>query len=142
MFGSPLRTSDLRISGAGHLTGGFASSCCDIAAGVSRCARGGPENTGDGIDLYLLAESSTTITWQVRLSAPPWVPELTGLGWVVTVPAVAADPSQLTRYHVGPQVFTIAGPTGVDIRLAAEQALGPPHTTRSCPTRWSAPDGA
>jgi hypothetical protein len=122
MFGSPLRTYDQRIAGAGRITGGFASTCCGFAAGQSICQRGAPPDTGGGIDLALPAESTTTVSYRVRLAAPPWRPAPIYLGVVVGVPAIAPSSSQISYYHLGPELFAIRGPTGVHIQLAADVA--------------------
>jgi hypothetical protein len=118
MLGSPLQTFDQRVTGAGRITGTFASSCCDVAAGVSICRRGGSPDTGNGIDLALPADSTTTVSYRVRLAAPPW-PAPIYLGVAVGVPATAQDSSQISYYHLGPEQFTIRGRTGVQIHLAA-----------------------
>jgi hypothetical protein len=117
MLGSPLRTFDRRITGAGRITGGYASSCCDLAAGASVCRRGGAPDTGNGIDLSLPADSVTTVSYRVALAAPPW-PAPIFLGIAARIPATAAKPDQTTTYHLGPQQFTIRGRTGVHIQLA------------------------
>ncbi len=116
MFGSPLRVFAQHVTGPGRITGTFASSCCDFAAGASICQRGGPPDTGDGIILTLPADSTTTVSYRVRLAAPPW-PAPVYLGMVVGVPASAPNPSQITRYHLGPAQFAIRGRTGVHIQL-------------------------
>jgi hypothetical protein len=118
MFGSPLATSDQRVTGAGRITSMFASSCCDFAAGVSICQRGGPPDVGDGIDLALPANSTTRVSYRVRLAAPPW-PAPIFLGVVVGVPAQAPNPTEIDRYQLGPQRFMVRGPTGVHIKLTA-----------------------
>jgi hypothetical protein len=118
MYGSPLRTSDQQVTGAGRITGGFASGGGAFAEGASICDRGGPPDTGGGITLALPANSTTQVSYRVRLAAPPW-PAPIFLGIAVTVPASAPYASAITRYSLGPQQFAVRGPTGVHIQLSA-----------------------
>ncbi|MDQ6851727.1 MAG: hypothetical protein M3070_17665 [Actinomycetota bacterium] len=130
MFGSPLRVSAQHVTGPGRITGTFASSCCDFAAGASICQRGGPPNTGDGIILTLPADSTTMVSYRVHLAAPPW-PAPVYLGMVVGVPASAQNSAQITQYHLGPAQFAIRGRTGVQIQFAG--AIAGARRTRSAP---------
>jgi hypothetical protein len=118
MLGSPLRVADRRITGAGRLTGTYSSRCCDIAAGVSVCRRGGPPLTGDGIILTLPAESRTTVSYRVRLAAPPW-PSPVYLEAVAGFPYTYQGRPEINHYYFGPPAFAIRGPTGVQIHLDA-----------------------
>jgi hypothetical protein len=117
MLGSPLRISDQRIMGAGRLAGTYASTCCDIAAGASVCRRGGPPVTGDGIILALPPESNTTVSYRVRLAAPPWASPIY-LEAVAGFPYTYQGQPEINEYHFGPPDFTIRGPVGVHIQLA------------------------
>jgi hypothetical protein len=119
VFGSPLRTNDQQVTGAGKITGSFASSCCDFPAGASICQRGPPPPSASGIDLALPADNTTTVSYRVRLAAPPWPPAPVYLGIVVGVPAIAQSSSDVSFYHLGPVQFDVRGPSGVHIRLAA-----------------------
>ncbi|MGI8712084.1 MAG: hypothetical protein ACR2NR_02660 [Solirubrobacteraceae bacterium] len=116
MFGSPIRTSDQRITGAGRIVGSISAACCDFAAGVSVCRRGGPPYMGDAIELALPAESTTPVSYRVRLAAPPW-PSPVYLSPVIDVPYTYHGLREVNRYQLGPQQFAIRGPTGVQIHL-------------------------
>lgn len=124
--GSPLRITHQVITGTGHQTGGYAAGGGITLPGASSCIRGAPSYDGGGIDLFLPARSTTTVSWQTSFAAPPWPSQNIGLGWVVGVPASARASGLIAQRQVGPLALQRVGATGVHLRLHARRGTQPP----------------
>jgi hypothetical protein len=115
--GSPLAISDPHVTGAGQITGGFASAGGGLAVGAPVCVRGGPSFDGGGVDVSLPANSRTTLVYAIRLAALPWPglrPTITAYAYV---PAI--NPGYPAR-ALGTVRFIPTGRTGVRISLATD----------------------
>jgi hypothetical protein len=121
VIGSPLRVGSAHVSGPGRITDQFVSSCCAVPPLV--CLRGGPPPDGSGVDLALPADTTTTLTYRVKLAAPPWRSSALSISIMATLPAVSNDPVRLRRYRLGAARFTVTGRTGVRITLALRGGL-------------------
>lgn len=107
VLGSPLVLSRERIIGTGRITGHFAS------AGVSStsfCSRGGPPADGAGVDSSLPGQSTTTLRYDVKLTAPPWPSKSMSLAVRAGIPAMSPDPSVIQSYSLGNAPVLGAGP--------------------------------
>jgi hypothetical protein len=113
VVGTALVASDRRVSGAGRMTSEFVSSCCLTVPW--ECLRG-PEADGGGVDLALPADSTTTLSYQLRLSGPPWQGMRPRVGAWVWTPVPSNNPRTIVPRA---QRLRVAGATGVKVVLTS-----------------------
>ena len=115
VLGSPIAIGRPWISGAGRITGGFASGGGGFPGGVPLCVRGTLPGAGGGEDVLLPPETVTVLNYRVRLAAPPWPGFKPTVDAFVHVPAI--DPGASAHRSGSLRLRTI-GRTGVRISLS------------------------
>jgi hypothetical protein len=117
VIGSPVDFGAASISGAGKITGGFATSGGGFGAGP-HCVRGPLEPGGGGQVVSLPPNSVTVLSYPVHFAAPPWPQVRPRVGVWAYVPANGAG---ARAYQLGSRRLRAAGRTGVRISLSVKR---------------------
>ncbi len=121
--GSPLVVSHETLSGAGRVTGHFASGG---AASTLLCSRGAAPPDGGGVDVSLPPNSTTSLSYTVRLAAPPWPGMRPTIGAYAYLPATDTTGGGTAR-QLGVKQLIPAGVTGDHVTLSDSHARGRPR---------------
>jgi hypothetical protein len=116
--GSPIAISHEALSWPGRITSGFASSAASVNPFVLLCSRGADRIDGGGVDVSLPADSTSTLTYTVRLAAPTWPGMEPAIGAYAYIPPVDPTGSGVTR-ELGTERLIPAGTTGIRVVLSA-----------------------
>jgi hypothetical protein len=120
--GSTLYISHEAVSGRGKIIGHGVSSEGYPTDYNGTCDRGG--NAGSSPELSLPAHSTTTLTYRVRLSRPPWPGESLKVALSLSVIHRVGDTTIAQSYEAPSTHFTAGAPSGVEMRLSSPNARG------------------
>lgn len=122
--GSPIAFSHETLSGPGRITGHFASAG---PVYMFLCSRGADPAQGGGVDVSLPADSTSTLSYSVRIADATWPSMRPTMGAYAHVPAV--DPNDLgLSLELGTEHLTPAGTRGIRITLSAPGARPQKHS--------------
>jgi hypothetical protein len=108
VVGAPLLMTNERFVGSGAITGHYITTGTVSAVG---CRRGAPSADGSGVTLSLAANSTSVLTYELRLAAPPWP----GTDYDPQFSAAVAGAS----YRLNTPPISVTKPSGVRISLSA-----------------------
>jgi hypothetical protein len=126
--GSPIAISDETLSGPGRITGGFASAGASVNPFELLCSRGADRNDGGGVDVLLPANSTSTLSYKMRLAARTWPGIRPTIGAYAYVPAVDPTGGGVTR-ELGTEQLAPAGTTGIRVMLSTPEARPGPRSS-------------
>jgi hypothetical protein len=114
--GSPLRMTDERVAGPGMITGHFSSTGTATVQGEQVCSRGAPSPEGSGVDLALPANSTSVLSYHIRLVSPPWPRTNYDPALLANIPASGND---VSYQHLRTPALSATAPGGMHITLSA-----------------------
>lgn len=117
--GSPLALTNERVQGQGTIESHSVHGGVPQQPGEPVCARGEGDAQGYGVDLALPAHSTTTLSYDVRLAAPPWPHTSYDPRLLANIPASNATVRGISFYPLVTPRLASGRPSGVHIMMSA-----------------------
>lgn len=116
--GSPIAVSGETLTGPGRIIGHFASGGGTVDSYAALCPRGANLIDGGGVDVSLPANTTSVLSYRVRIAAPVWPGMRPTIGAYAYVPATSPTGGGVTR-ALGSQRLIPGGTPGIRVVLAA-----------------------